>query len=418
VERILQRLYSPAVPKVVFVAPFLMPATARFVEATARLPGVRLGLLTQDPAAKIPPKLTAAVAAHRRVEDAFNPQGLAAAARELGARLGGLDRLMGALEQLQVPLAEAREILGVPGMSSEVARNFRDKARMKTVLRQAGVPCARHRLAATRAEAREFAAQVGFPLVVKPPAGAGAVATFRVEGPEALEQALSAAAPDPAQQVLLEEFVVGDESSFETVSIDGRPVWYSSTRYLPTPLEAMHHPWIQWCILLPREQEDPRLADVRQVAFRALAALGMGTGLTHMEWFRRRDGSIAISEVAARPPGAQITTLVSVAHEWDFLAAWARLMVYNEFAAPPRKWAAGAAFFRGAGQGRVKIVHGLAEAQREVGALVVEAKLPQPGQLKSGSYEGEGHAILRHESTEVVAKALLRLVSLVRVEYA
>jgi biotin carboxylase len=406
------------VPHVVFVAPFLMPATVRFVEAAARLPGVRLGLLTQDPVAKIPPHLAARLAAQLRVEDAFDPERLARAAREIAGRLGGLDRLMGALEQLQVPLAEARELLRLPGMSAEVARNFRDKARMKTVLRQAGVPCARHRLACSRAEAREFAAQVGFPLVVKPPAGAGAMATFRVEAPEALEQALSAAAPGPTQQVLLEEFVVGEESSFETVSIDGRPVWTSSTRYLPTPLEAMHHPWIQWCVLLPREQDDPRLADLREVAFRALAALGMGTGLTHMEWFRRRDGSLAISEVAARPPGAQITTLVSVAHEWDLLAAWARLMVCNEFEAPPRKWAAGAAFFRGMGEGRVKAVHGLAEAQREVGALVVEAKLPQPGQPKSGSYEGEGYAVLRHESTEVVAKSLMRLVSLVRVEYA
>jgi len=405
------------VPNVVFVAPFLMPATVRFVEATARVPGVRLGLLTQDPAAKIPAQLAPRLAAHHRVEDAFDPRQLAAAARELGGRLGGLDRLMGALEQLQVPLAEAREILGLPGMKAEAARSFRDKARMKTVLRQAGVPCARHRLAATRAEAREFAGQVGFPLVVKPPAGAGAAATFRVDGPEALEQALSAAAPAAGQEVLLEEFVVGEESSFETVSIDGRSVWTSSTRYLPTPLEALRHPWIQWCVLLPREREEPRLADVREVAHRALAALGMGTGLSHMEWFRRRDGSIAISEVAARPPGAQITTLVSVAHEWDFLAAWARLMVHNEFEAPPRKWAAGAAFFRGMGQGRVKAVHGLAEAQREVGALVVEAKLPRPGQPKSSSYEGEGYAVLRHESTEVVAKALLRLVSMVRVEY-
>ncbi|MEZ4385709.1 MAG: hypothetical protein R3A79_30600, partial [Nannocystaceae bacterium] len=59
----------------------------------------------------------------------------------------------------------------------------------------------------------------------------------------------------------------------------------------------------------------------------------------------------------------------------------------------------------------------LEEAQREVGHLVVEAKLPRLGQAKSRSYEGEGYAILRHESTEVVADALRRLISRVQVEY-
>lgn len=405
-------------PRVVFVAPFLMPATVRFVGAVAALPGVRLGLVTQDRAVRIPPALASLVAVHRRVEDAFEPQLLAAAAREVGRQLGGLDHLLGALEQLQVPLAQARELLGLPGMGVEAAKNFRDKARMKTVLRAAGLPCARHRLAGSAAEARAFAAEVGFPLVVKPPDGAGAKATFRVGAPEALEDALRVNPPAPGHPVLLEEFVTGDEHSFETISIAGKPVWYSSTRYLPTPLEALHNPWIQWCVLLPREREDPRFDDIKAVNAAALQALGMGTGLTHLEWFRRRDGSVALSEVAARPPGAQITTLISVAHEVDFLSAWARVMIYGELALPPRKWAAGATFFRGMGNGRVKAVHGLDQAQRELGPLVVEAQLPQPGQPKSDSYEGEGYAILRHEDTETVFRALMRLVRLVRVEYA
>ena len=77
-----------------------------------------------------------------------------------------------------------------------------------------------------------------------------------------------------------------------------------------------------------------------------------------MEWFRRADGSVAISEVAARPPGAQITTLVSRAHDIDFVQAWARLMIFNTFDPPDRRYAAGAAFLRGQGQGRVRAVHG------------------------------------------------------------
>jgi hypothetical protein len=162
---------------------------------------------------------------------------------------------------------------------------------MKEVLRAAGVPCARHALVATVAEARAFAAEVGYPVVVKPPAGAGSVATFRVERDDQLERAVLAAAPDPGHPALVEEFVVGDEHSLETVSVDGRAVWHSLTRYYPTPLEATRHPWIQWCVVLPREVDDARYDDIRRVGAEALAALGMTTGLTHMEWFRRRDGA-------------------------------------------------------------------------------------------------------------------------------
>ena len=263
-----------------------------------------------------------------------------------------------------------------------------------------------------------FAREIGFPLIAKPPAGAGAQATTKVDGFDALRAAVEAASPAPDRPVLLEEYVTGDEHSFETVSIAGRAVWHSLTHYYPSPLEVLRNPWIQWCLILPREVEEPQYDDIRRAAFRALEVLGMETGLSHMEWFRRPppDGTIAISEVAARPPGAQIMTIVSRAHDFDFVAAWARLMVFEEFAAPPRRYAVGAAYLRGQGSGRVKAIHGLEQVQREIGSLVVDVKLPTAGQVPTGSYEGEGFVILRHPDTAVVQDALHRLISLVRVE--
>ncbi|NUN51790.1 MAG: ATP-grasp domain-containing protein, partial [Planctomycetaceae bacterium] len=256
----------------------------------------------------------------------------------------------------------------------------------------------------------------GYPLVVKPPAGAGAKSTYRVEDAAQLEAALRASPPGRGREVLLEEFVVGEEHSFDTVSLGGRPVWHSLSRYAPSPLTVIENPWIQWCVLVPREIDDPRWDDIRRVAFRSLEVLGMDTGVTHMEWFRRGDGSIAVSEVAARPPGAQFCSLISFAHDFDFYAAWARSVVHGEFDAPERRYAAGAAYLRGQGTGRVVAVHGLDRAQAELGALVVEARLPRRGQGPSGSYEGEGYVILRHPETAVVERGLRRLVELVRVE--
>ena len=402
---------------VVFVAPFLAETTVRFINATADLDGVQLGLISQDSVEKLEPGLRAKLAAHCRVEDALDPGQIAVALREIADRIGAANRLLGALEQLQEPLAEVREAFSIPGMTLEAARNFRDKARMKEVFRRAGVACARHVLATTVSEAAEFAEGVGFPLVVKPPAGAGARNTLRVDDREQLRQCLNMLPPSARQPALIEEFIAGEEHSFDTISVRGQAVWHSLTHYRPGPLEVMRNPWIQWTVLLPREIDHPRYDDIRAVAFRALSALGMGTGLSHLEWFRRKDGSVAVSEVAARPPGAQFTTLISYAHELDFYQAWARLMVQERFDPPPRRYAAGIAFLRGQGRGRVSNVLGLDRAQRELGQLVVEVRLPRTGQLPAGSYEGEGYVVLRHPDTAVVAQALQRLVQLIRVEF-
>jgi hypothetical protein len=201
------------------------------------------------------------------------------------------------------------------------------------------------------------------------------------------------------------------------VNIGPRTVWHSLTRYDPTPLHVLENPWIQWTVTVPREVDAPAYDDIRATATRALHALGMTSGVSHMEWFRRGDGSVAVSEVGARPPGAQICTLHSVAHDVDFYAVWARVVVYDEFTAPERKFAAGAAYLRAQGTGRtIRAIHGVEQAQREVGELVVEARLPQVGAEPTGTYEGDGYVILRHASTEVVERALRGLVSLVRVE--
>lgn len=403
-------------PVVLFATPWFSEGATRFIAATADLPEVRLGVISQVPLEQLAPAVQAKLAAHWRVDDVLDAGQLAHAAQSLTRQLGPVHRCFSEKEQLQVPLAEVREQLGIPGMRAAAARNFRDKARMKTLLREAGLPCARHRLVTDHADAWRFADEVGYPLVVKPPAGAGAQATFQVDRPDALREALATTAPGPGRAVLLEEHVTGDEHSFDTFSSRGQAVWHSLTHYLPTPLEVLRTPWIQWRVVLPREVDGPQYQDIRQAAFRTLAVLGMETGLSHLEWFRRRDGSIVISEVAARPPGAQITTLISRAHDFDCTQAWVRLMVFDAFDPPPRRYAAGAAYLRGQGHGRIIAIHGLEQAQRELGELVVDAKLPEIGQAPSSSYEGDGYVIVRHPETAVVQQALLRLISLVRVE--
>ncbi len=407
---------------VIFVAPFLMETTLRFVAGAAGLPGVNLSLVTQEGAEKIPDGLRSRLAAHWRVEDALDPQQLVNAALALESKLGKAVRMLGALEQLQVPLARAREALAIEGLDVPSAKNFRDKARMKDVLREAGLPCARHVLAENAHQAHGFAAQTGYPLVAKPPSGAGGKGTYRLDSDNDLNTLLHRYPPSAGEPVMLEEFVSGTEHSFDSIVIRGKPVWHSISRYMPAPLQVLENPWIQWCVFLPRDISGEEFAPIRDAGFKAVQALGLETGLSHMEWFQLDAERIAISEVGARPPGAQITSLLSWAHDLDFYRAWPRLLIFDEFEPPARNYAVGAAYFRGqksvAGGSRVRAIHGLDEAQRRFGHLVVEARLPSEGQFASDSYEGEGYVIIRDPDSAVVEEALKQIVSLVRVELA
>ncbi len=399
-----------------FVAPYLLEATARFVATAASLPGVRLGVITSTPLEDLPPALRSQLSGHWRVENALDPRQIAEAVSGLGGQLGRVERLVGVLEQLQVPLAQVREAMGIQGMDVNAARNVRDKAQMKRVLQAAGVPCARYSLVSTPGQARSFAGEVGFPLVAKPPAGAGSQATHRLDDGHALEGWLHVMPPSPDAPALLEEFLVGEEHTFDSVTVGDRTVWSSIADYHPPPLDVLRNPWIQWTVLLPRDISGQEYAGIHTVGPAALRALGVTDALTHMEWFRRPDGSVAVSEVGARPPGAQLTSMHGHVHDFDLYQAWAELVVLGRFDVPERRFAAGTAYLRGMGRGRVRAVHGVEEVQRQVGHLVVESRLPRPGQPAAPDYLGEGYVTVRDADTEVVRDALQRIVSGVRVE--
>ena len=402
---------------VVFVAPYFGANMQHALRCFAGLEDVRLGVVTHEPREHIPADIAARIAGHYRVTDALNPLQLVEATRAFAAEWGRVDRLEGYLEQMQVPLAEARDALDIDGLRAEAAKNFRDKNRMKRVLREAGVAVARQALLHSADDARRFIGEVGYPIVLKPLAGAGAINTLRASSDDELYAALNILMPRPENPVQAEEFVRGAEHSFETVALDGEPVWWSSTYYLPGPLQVLENPWMQYCVVLPREVSLPHIEAFRPINAAAISALGLRTGLTHMEWFRQADGRAIVSEVGARPPGANITTIMGIAHGVDMWAKWARLMVHRTWDMPNRHYAVGCAFLRGQGRGEVvRAVHGVEAAQEKVKGLVWEAKLPTPGQPRSAGYEGEGWVIVRHPTTQGVVDALGAVVQTIRVE--
>ena len=92
---------------------------------------------------------------------------------------------------------------------------------MKDALRAAGVPTAASAAVTSAAEVHAFADSVGFPIVLKPRTGAGALDTTRVDDPAQLEQALGRFGGQGVESIAVEEFVEGHEGFYDTLTIDG-----------------------------------------------------------------------------------------------------------------------------------------------------------------------------------------------------
>ena len=63
------------------------------------------------------------------------------------------------------------------GLKSDEIEKYKSKMRMKAYYRQAGIPCARFAPVTDREAGLVFAREVGYPIIVKPDSGVGAIAT-------------------------------------------------------------------------------------------------------------------------------------------------------------------------------------------------------------------------------------------------
>ncbi len=280
---------------VIFYAPFPADVTQRFVRAVSKLSDVRLLGVVHTP----PPGDEARVYDDLvRIERPLEASAIIEGVGELIRRHGQPYRIVGILEAAMVQLAEARAHFKVEGTEPKVAELFRDKHRMKKALSDAGLPVARNAILRSLADAKQFADRVGFPLVLKPVEGMGAKSTFRIRNMGQLVSTANSLGVGHGQELLAEEFLRGREFSFETITVGGEVKLHSVSHYLPTCLEVVENPWIQWCCLLPRDISGHEYDGARKLGFAAIKALGLKDGVTHMEWFQRPDGSLAIGLLA------------------------------------------------------------------------------------------------------------------------
>jgi biotin carboxylase len=202
------------------------------------------------------------------------------------------------------------EELGLPGPGLRAAWTSRNKYLQRELFARSGLPQPAFCLARDVLDAGRWAAG-RYPVVVKPLAESGSTGVRVVSS--AGELAASCADRD---SFLVEQYLAGPEYSVEAIVSRGTVVFSSITRKTTTPppfcVELEHR--------VPAGCGAAATAQVTDLLCRVVGALGMGSGIVHLE-FRLEPAGPHIMEVAVRMPGDLIMEVVQYATGVDLFDA-------------------------------------------------------------------------------------------------
>ena len=363
---------------VIFVEPAFPANQREFVRGLAEAGANVIGI-GERPADWLDGDLRAWMLHYQQIPNVTDVGALVEAVRFAQSKVW-VDALESTIESHTMAAAHAREACGIPGTSVRTAFLCRDKPAMKEALRAVGIPTAQSTGASTAAEVREFVASVGYPIILKPRAAAGASGTSRVDSDAELDRALAELGATGAAEIAVEEFVEGHEGFYDTISIDGHPAYDFISHYYPNVLEAMRERWISpQFIATNRVDSVQDYAEVRELGLRAIEALGIGTSATHMEWFFGPKG-LRFSEIGCRPPGVRAWDLYAAGNDIDIYREWANAIVHHTVERQlSRRRAAGIVALRPDRDGTISHYEGVDDVQRQFGEWILDSHLPGSG---------------------------------------
>lgn len=381
---------------VILLSPGFPAEMPLFTRALAQVGASVLGVGDQ-PETALPTDARAGLAAYLQVKGLLREDDTIAAILK---RIKGqtIDRVECLWEPGMYLAARLREALEVPGMTVEQTVPFRDKDTMKAALDQHGIRTPRHARASTEKDVRSAAEVIGYPLIIKPIAGAGSKDTHLLREASELDVALQQVKRVP--EVSVEEYIDGEEYTYDTVCVNGDIAFDNIAWYRPKPLFMAQCPWLSPQSICLRDLDAPEIRVGRELGRQVRQALGFETGFTHMEWFRTPAGEAVFGEIAARPAGARLVHAMNYAYDTDLFVGWAEAVCHGRFSQPREpRFNAGMVFKRAQGEGRIQRVEGLEGLFARYGEHIVQIELTPRGAPKRDHRAviiGDGWIVARH----------------------
>lgn len=229
-----------------------------------------------------------------------------------------VDRLFTPFERHQAIGGYIRQLFGVPGRDFQTCLNFSSKLTMKQLYKDAGIPTADFAVANNISAIEQAADRVGFPVIVKPIIGGGAINVVALQNTDDAREFCQSDQRAQSLQalglpILVEKLVQIDaEYHCDGVVVDGTPVFQAVSVYLEPLLscdEARNG-----STLLPHQHPDE--SEVKAFHEAAIGALNLVDGVTHLELFKTKEGWLC-GEIAARVAGGGIPDAIRMRHGID-----------------------------------------------------------------------------------------------------
>lgn len=269
---------------------------------------------------ELPEELRASLTEYYRVDDMHNYDALLRAVGYFTHKYGKIDRFDSLNEYWLGVEARIRDDFNIFGVRGHDIDTIRRKSCMKEKFREAGAPVARGRIVKTRAQARELIAETGYPVVVKPDIGVGALNTFRLDNDGELSAFFL---QEPAVDYIMEEFISGPIYTFDGLTdLDGNLVFCTSHTYSQGIMETVNQgSHVSYYSL---REIPPALEALGRQCVRTF---GVRERFFHIEFFRTAPETFVALEVNMRPPGGYTTDMFNYAFDFDVYRLWAQLLV-------------------------------------------------------------------------------------------
>ena len=217
------------------------------------------------------------------------------------------------------------------GPKTDAMADMNHKSRMKAAYARAGIPTAKWTLPSSLEEAASFAAEIGYPVIVKPDKGVGAVSTYKLHDEDELVR-FWAEKPEGIQ-FIEEELVPGHVETFDGITDSKRNVLFCSSQALTGSLmDAVNH---NADVISICQAPDEAL---REAGEKILKEFDTRNKFFHFEFFRLdedreglgKKGDIVGLEVNMRAPGGLITEKMNYAFDTDVYTIWADSLIYDK----------------------------------------------------------------------------------------
>lgn len=257
------------------------------------------------------------------VDDVGNVDAVLSQVLEIAAE-HGVRAVVSPSERSMPAGGHVRSFLSLPGVPVDVANFCTNKVAMKRQLREASVPVAPFRAAIGQSQLRSAAADLGFPVIVKPALGTGSMNTFVIRSDEELNHLIDSEPGrqlvEPPHLLVVESFLpVQLEVTCDGVIVDGNVVFALASRYNSPLLGGVGRMLGAATIA----DSDPLGADIRALHGRVVNALGVRDAVTHMEALVTDEG-LFLGEIACRPGGAGVAASARLATGVDLWDSFMR----------------------------------------------------------------------------------------------